>query len=710
MILNVLTFNIKLKFLEYNIKPLKLKGVMFSALVLLAFPFSGSNAFPGIIAQSVPNNSTLGAMRSSERFPKAKALETFLDKTIVFRVRVKNAEGKLTGALWYGPGDDPFRQYVDTVKGSRHEAVFERRYTFTNTGDYSIHAQALATDGGVSEVAVWRIKVTGMKTAPAPNSLPQINYQYPQKDTEILLEVGDKMVFKVKALDLDENLRGSEWYGAGDDGVVVRGASMNGREDVFKRQYIFEKTGYYQIKVMAFDACENGYSKEVAWNVTVSPPKINYKFPSHGPIIISKDATLDFQIIAEDNSGTLHGVAWSGPGINHMQFIDELGENPGASATFSFSHTFESAGKIQLSAVAFNKSDATSAPVDWLVDVIESGDQRPGQDYIRVLKNHTIWFYVNADNPARRPDGVKWYIQDHLHQTQKFLERDNVATGSMVSNAYYLFNKLGKFDMQAIAYNATGEAWMVGSWQIEVKARRRGLYVDGFENILGQRIQEDRLLRFVTVNDFSYLILYDLHKLWHERKALERFMRYARKYSRNLEIGAAGENRLFFDRVKAYNQSVDASARINILNLEYEYWNQSPSAFESFLEVLKHMRKLADQDVSYKMKVEVYLGKVTAEEAGAIAPLVDRVLLDAYCKDASYYQRIIGRFQDFAALGRLVEIWPIFSAEARFSGSKIFAALEKAENSLLQAYQDDSDWLKYDASLLGFQYFSYGNR
>lgn len=39
----------------------------------------------------------------------------------------------------------------------------------------------------------------------------------------------------------------------------------------------------------------------------------------------------------------------------------------------------------------------------------------------------------------------------------------------------------------------------------------KGLYVDGFNSILGNQSKEDSLLRFAANNGFNYLTLYEVH-------------------------------------------------------------------------------------------------------------------------------------------------------------------------------------------------------
>src|SRR5688572_2676926 len=85
----------------------------------------------------------------------------------------------------------------------------------------------------------------------------------------------------------------------------------------------------------------------------------------------------------------------------------------------------------------------------------------------------------------------------------------------------------------------------------------RGMYIDDFISILGDPQAENKLLEYARANQFTYLALYDLHKV-HTKfnlhnvstsAPLAHFILNARKNYGILQIGAAGENADFFEKV-----------------------------------------------------------------------------------------------------------------------------------------------------------------
>jgi hypothetical protein len=117
----------------------------------------------------------------------------------------------------------------------------------------------------------------------------------------------------------------------------------------------------------------------------------------------------------------------------------------------------------------------------------------------------------------------------------------------------------------------------------------KGLYVNGFNSILGNQLKEDSLLRFAENNGFNYLTLYEVH-LVHNANPLtnvsssQTFASFISKAKTQFginQIGVAAENYWFFSNVIAiYNQQHTAlTEKVDVYNFEFEFW--IPTSVES---------------------------------------------------------------------------------------------------------------------------------
>jgi hypothetical protein len=266
----------------------------------------------------------------------------------------------------------------------------------------------------------------------------------------------------------------------------------------------------------------------------------------------------------------------------------------------------------------------------------------------------------------------------------------------------------------------------------------KGLYVDGFSNILNNTQAEDSLLNYAQSNGFNYLALYDLHVIQTQYDftnyttiaPLASFINRAKTQFGILKVGAIAENFWFFqNRIFVYNQAhTNVNEKFDVYNLEFEFWNTSstgPSgyycttylqpnftcdtagAFAFYKNELRQIDSLAAVDNAIS---ETYVGWPNAGQAQQIAGLCDRVLVHAYVtSDNLEYGYTQTRLSYFAsAPSAPVDILVIFESEASFMGPWLTTHPEtQAFSTYTTAFQNDlSSWIS-GINLIGYQWFDY---
>ncbi len=271
----------------------------------------------------------------------------------------------------------------------------------------------------------------------------------------------------------------------------------------------------------------------------------------------------------------------------------------------------------------------------------------------------------------------------------------------------------------------------------------KGLYVDGFNSILGNIQKEDSLLLFAKNNGFNYLTLYQMHLVNASTPlnnvstciTFTNFVRKAKTQFGIAQIGVAGENYSFFaNNVYPYNQQHNlASEKIDVYNVEFEFWVptsiqpggvycvdyltnaglpcDSFGAFTYYKKMLKQVDSLANMGGSIS---ETYFGWFSANEGTEIIQSgVDRILVSVYIPSTNYstsyqYNYIKNRLQNLASNNIVVKVLPIYSAETNFmntwaSSNLFFTPYTDLQNSLLA---ESASW-KNNIQLEGIQWFTY---
>jgi hypothetical protein len=197
-----------------------------------------------------------------------------------------------------------------------------------------------------------------------------------------------------------------------------------------------------------------------------------------------------------------------------------------------------------------------------------------------------------------------------------------------------------------------------------------GLYVSpgtgGVNSLLGNSEKEDAFIQFLRNNGFNYVIFYDLEGLVANStraNQLATLIARARSIAGMRQVAAALGDATEANTIVAYNNQHSIEQRIDVLNVEFEFWNQTDraTAFSNALSLLDQFKSVANAN---QLQTEIYIGWITQEEALELAARVDRLLVHVYRQnDIDIVNYGIERLEYLAAANNKVRIAPIFSNE-----------------------------------------------
>lgn len=230
-----------------------------------------------------------------------------------------------------------------------------------------------------------------------------------------------------------------------------------------------------------------------------------------------------------------------------------------------------------------------------------------------------------------------------------------------------------------------------------------GMYVSlntGRSNaLLGNVAREDQFIRFVRDNGFNYLIFYDLEGLNPTSTTAKQFAALVSRAKLTAgvnKIAAALGHIGEADTVVAYNHGRPESERINVLNVEYEFWNMPDraTAFNNTIAMLEHFKSVGTVN---DLQTEIYVGWINATEAVRLGNVTDRILVHYYMQtDATIINYGLERLEWLSAASRKVKIAPIFSNEGPKNTNDLpFMGCWLEKNPHQQAYKSWRD--QYDA-------------
>lgn len=226
----------------------------------------------------------------------------------------------------------------------------------------------------------------------------------------------------------------------------------------------------------------------------------------------------------------------------------------------------------------------------------------------------------------------------------------------------------------------------------------KGLYVDDFKAILGHPLAEKELLSYAEKQGFNYLILYNtshIHRFKYPLNApngsavWQAFIRLAKTQYGIQKIGIVGEKANSFLPAIQYNEALtDSLARIDVFNLEFEFWNKkltAPGGYYctsylqkqgyscntdgAFLFYLKQLKAMKELTANSPVETETYIGNPSNQQLIAMAPWIDRLLVHYYRNKTENLARYkLNRLEALQQANANLQVVPIFSSRENHSG------------------------------------------
>lgn len=197
-----------------------------------------------------------------------------------------------------------------------------------------------------------------------------------------------------------------------------------------------------------------------------------------------------------------------------------------------------------------------------------------------------------------------------------------------------------------------------------------GLYVSlhmgRADQLLGNSQREDRFIKFLQDNGFNYLIFYELEGIEPTSLKAQQFsslVSRAKLTAGVTQVAAALGDVGEADTIVKYNKGRPAAERIDVLNVEYEFWNK-PNRKMEFATTISMLERFRSVALANQLTTEIYIGWIDATEAISLANVTDRILVHFYRQnDIDIVNFGVERLEYLAAASRKVKIAPIFSAE-----------------------------------------------
>ena len=260
----------------------------------------------------------------------------------------------------------------------------------------------------------------------------------------------------------------------------------------------------------------------------------------------------------------------------------------------------------------------------------------------------------------------------------------------------------------------------------------RAFYVKGINTWLGNTALENAVLTYAQGNGYNYLLFYDLGGLnWTSttvKSNLAAFLTRGKSTYGITQYGASGEIYSFFaNEIVPYNNSrTIASEKFDVLNYEFEFWNQASITSLYYAKYLApnglsndtagawkfawgEYKKMDSLAAAKGVISEIYLGWPTLGQMQQVVSKADRILLHAYRPtDVDLYAYSKGRLQDIATMGINTKIIPIFSSESSFMGSYLTTnPITKPYQKYSADYTAETGSFKQYINLQGYIWFHY---
>ena len=262
--------------------------------------------------------------------------------------------------------------------------------------------------------------------------------------------------------------------------------------------------------------------------------------------------------------------------------------------------------------------------------------------------------------------------------------------------------------------------------RITTNPQYRGLYVDNFDNILGDTAQENSLLRWCKKNKIKIISLYDLNTVLqnssHNTQLAAFILKAKTQYFIKQVTAIRGLGTQFNQTLTIYNNTrTDTTERFNVFNLENEWWNNGASCdFSCWKNYLSDMVAAA-HSVTPPLLAEEYIGwfqNPTGQEqlqADTLVYYSDRILVHDYqnAPHLSYMQSRLSYLGIAAkAQGKVINVIVIFSAEPNFMGNYFDVngqnhSFDDAYAEIVSQHNSTTFNGKKGIKIIGYQIFDY---
>ena len=218
------------------------------------------------------------------------------------------------------------------------------------------------------------------------------------------------------------------------------------------------------------------------------------------------------------------------------------------------------------------------------------------------------------------------------------------------------------------------------AYRIIASASYKGLYIDNFDDVVGDSAEENSLLRWCVRYKFNALSLYDTKALLLTKSSYGKLAAFIKKSRTQYGIKSVAAIRSigiqFTGSTTTYNKSrKDTLERFNVFNLENEWWNNGTSCdFSCYQSHLITMNNAA-HSANPKIKSEEFMGWFLnpagneLAQATALVQNSDRIMMHEYWASPNFeYNESRLAFIGAAAknLNKVMDVIIIFSAEPDF--------------------------------------------
>jgi hypothetical protein len=252
----------------------------------------------------------------------------------------------------------------------------------------------------------------------------------------------------------------------------------------------------------------------------------------------------------------------------------------------------------------------------------------------------------------------------------------------------------------------------------------RGLYVDRFQDMLGDTTKENKLLRYARSHDFNELSLYGLWEITNKPakyESLGRFIAKAKSEYGVAKISATHSTTKAFDDCELYNKGRTREVeKFDVFSIENEWWQANPECdYICNQNLILHIKKLKAENRE-SFDTEIYIGWLGRqndeyEEAKFLVGNLDKIAVHCYDKTPNFEytkQRLLLLAKAAKELGKKPEILIIFSAEKEFMFN-YFSKTNK-DKDFHTAYYDflnelhiANSTLMSDLNFTGYKIFTY---